>query len=103
MFADWIHDKPDSYAPLLASAQHRFILAFVERGQRLARETTAEQFEGMSEQLRLLVDDVVAALSKEPQLSEAYRLLVDAARAHGTLKGWTRRAWSTATGAAVSS
>jgi tetratricopeptide (TPR) repeat protein len=83
-FDDWIQASPDSFAPLIAAASQRFVLAFMQRGTRTARETTPEQFSGMSEQLGLLVEDVQAALSKEPRLSEAYVLLIDAARAGGT-------------------
>lgn len=84
LFDDWVQAQPESYAPLLASAQYRFTLAYLMRGARLAARTTREQFQGMREQLALLVENVEAALSKDRNLSEAYRLLIDAARAGGT-------------------
>jgi tetratricopeptide (TPR) repeat protein len=83
-FDDWIQASPNSFAPLLASAQHRFVLAFLERGTRYARETTREQFEAMSMQIDLMREDLDAAFRNEPRVSEIYALMIDAARANGS-------------------
>lgn len=83
-FDEWIQASPKSFAPLLASAKHRFVMAFVERGTRTAAETTREQFAGMQQQLALLFEDAAAALRHEPRLSEAYVTLIDASRSGGT-------------------
>jgi hypothetical protein len=40
-FEAWIHAKPNSYAPLLASAEHRYSLAYLARGTRIAAETSS--------------------------------------------------------------
>ena len=41
LFDDWIQEQPESYAPLLASAQYRFSLAYLMRGKRFAAQTTS--------------------------------------------------------------
>jgi tetratricopeptide (TPR) repeat protein len=82
-FDDWVQASPTSYAPLLASAEYRFGLAYMARGKRFATDTTPEQFAGMSEQLQLLAENLAVALRIEPRLSEAYRLLIDHARTRG--------------------
>lgn len=84
IFEDWAQANVTAYAPLIASAQHRLALASLSRGADVAKNTTPEQFEGMNEQLVLLAEDLAAALRIEPNLSEAYRLLIEAARSGGS-------------------
>lgn len=82
-FDEWATASPRSFAPRLASARYRLTMAYFERGQKTTRETPRAQLEGMEAQLALLFDDANAALQLEPQLSEAYVTLIDAARTGG--------------------
>lgn len=83
LIEDWVAATPDSAAPYLASAAHVYTLAFDARGGKSASETTAEQFDGMDRYLEKLMLDATAALEREPRSTQAYRMLVNVAGAHG--------------------
>lgn len=79
----WVAAMPDSFAPYVARARHRFQLAFSARGTEVAAKTSTDQFEAMSQQLVGVVSDALAALERDPLLTEAYALLIGAARTIG--------------------
>lgn len=76
----WVAAKPRSWAARLARGRYLDRQAFLARGSALAYETTARQFAEMEELQKLASRDVAAALQVEPQLTEAYAILIDQAR-----------------------
>lgn len=79
----WVAAEPKSYAPLLARAEYRFELAFAARGEKLTKDTSEQQFQGMEVFLKGTIEDAQAALKRDAGLGEAYRMLINAARTIG--------------------
>lgn len=73
----WIAASPRSWAAHLALGRYLSRRAWIERGNKLASATTSQQFEAFREVERLSRREVEIALQLEPQLTEAYTLLID--------------------------
>jgi tetratricopeptide (TPR) repeat protein len=79
----WVKAAPASFAPRLARAQHGLALAWARRGTKWAKNTSEEQFQGMSRHLANVTTDALTALERNPRLGHAYGLLIRAAMAFG--------------------
>lgn len=83
LFDRWVTAQPGSFAPYLARGIQSFALSFLERGTASAQDTSQEQFAGMARHLERAGEDARKALDLNARLPEAYKLLVDLARAQG--------------------
>ena len=83
LFDEWIAASSDSTAPLVAKAVHLNARAYASRGGRYARNTSEEQFAGMNEFLAKSIDAASTVIKRDPQHTQAYRTLINAARAWG--------------------
>lgn len=87
---EWVVAQPEAWAPRLARARHRITVAWQRRGAKLAKETSDEQFAGMQQWLDAVIADAREALQRNPKLTEAYRLLIRTAQAHGDQRACVR-------------
>jgi len=89
---EWVVAQPEAWPPRLARARHRIAVAWERRGAKLAKETSDEQFAGMQQSLDAVIADAREALQRNSKLTEAYRLLIRAAQAHGDQRACVRLA-----------
>ncbi|HVA41538.1 MAG TPA: DUF4034 domain-containing protein [Candidatus Binataceae bacterium] len=80
----WVTQSPGSYAAHLARAEYLFAAGARARGTRWASLTSQQQFQQMVSLFTEGVKEVNAALKLDPKLTDAYALLVEAAK---TTKG----------------
>ena len=80
---EWIEERPKSYQAHTAHAFHNVSKALDARGDRLAKDTSQEQFRVMRRLLKQAEGEVRAALALQPRNIAAYRALVVIARYSG--------------------
>lgn len=79
----WVAAKPESFAPYLARARHRYALAYHARGSKAASKTSTEQLERMNQLMVGVLTDSKAALDRRPELAEAHARLIAVAMTTG--------------------
>jgi hypothetical protein len=70
----WVKETPDSFAPYLGRAVHRYAVGFAQRGVAWASETDADNFKGMEAAFALAFQDLEQALRIKPGLMPARRM-----------------------------
>lgn len=75
-FDAWIAAMPDAYTAYLARASYYHSIAWAQRGEGFASETTNEQFAGMHEAQTYALKDINKALELKPRLTVAYSILI---------------------------
>lgn len=79
----WVAARPTSSAARIARAGHRLSLGWAARGQRWSRETPDSSFAEMRKYFSGAVQDLKAALQRDPRSLLAYQLLISVARSQG--------------------
>jgi hypothetical protein len=76
LFAAWILDSPDHFAPYLARAHHYYAKAWESWGHGAAKERTQAQFKMRWENFQKAIDDINIALAFNQKLLTAYMMLI---------------------------
>lgn len=76
LFAAWILDSPDHFAPYLARAHYYYAKAWESWGHGAAKERTQAQFKMRWENFQKAIDDINIALAFNQKLLTAYMMLI---------------------------
>jgi tetratricopeptide (TPR) repeat protein len=87
---DWVEDKPDSWAAVLARGLYRVTIGWRRRGYKWAHETPPENFAEMLEVHRKAAPDLVEALRRHPAAISAYRGLLKVGMVNSAPRGVMR-------------
>lgn len=77
---EWVRSTPASWAPLMARAVNRKYQAGLARGEKLASQTSAQQFRTMEELNEGVISDCRAVLSRNPGVCPCHRVLAITAK-----------------------
>ena len=77
---EWEKQLPDSYVPHLAKAEYLIASGLKARGDKWADETSKQQFARMNDYFAQGLTEVKEVLSRNKRVSEAYVLLIRAAK-----------------------
>ncbi|GIH29286.1 hypothetical protein Aph01nite_75960 [Acrocarpospora phusangensis] len=80
---EWVAAEPDSTVPLLVKGVHGVSWAWEARGGRYASETSAGQFRGFAERLKMAEDCLDEVVERDPDEVVAWSSLVTSARGRG--------------------
>ena len=80
---EWVAETPGRFPALLARAQYLEAMGWKSRGFKWARNTSADQMKQMREYFKLAIQDFAKALQINPNLFQAYRILIAIHNAQG--------------------
>lgn len=84
VFDAWVAATPEHFAPYLARGKYYAAIGWKKRGNKYARNTSTEQFAGMRSYFDRALDDLDAALQRNPDLLPAYQAMIGIKKAHGS-------------------